>query len=173
VRHEVRNYFSSYTDDGSLNAIEVIASALLTNVVRHTDSGARIFVDWPDDAPTLTVTDAGPGYEVDDDSIDFPGVDADHGFGLWLVSQLADGVRITRGPRGGTTVTVKLRCGLRFRPTESRKEQEAGWRRRGSSAATHLPSGSAESPCGDTRIALESFDAEEGPAGRCPCPARG
>ena len=58
-------------------------------------------------AGTLTVVDAGPGYEPDGEVVP-PHLDEERGYGLWLVRQLGNDLRITRGPRGGTTVSVAL-----------------------------------------------------------------
>jgi anti-sigma regulatory factor (Ser/Thr protein kinase) len=106
MRQEIRQYFSNFAVDGSLNAIEVIVGELLANVVRHANSSATIHVAWQDDAPTLTVVDSGPGYTAA--AIPMPAFEDDSGYGLWLVQSLGDDVRITRGPRGGTTVSVRL-----------------------------------------------------------------
>ena len=57
-------------------------------------------------AVDLITTALGPGYATDE--IARPDAASEHGFGLWLVRQLSDSVRVTRGPRGGTTVTVEL-----------------------------------------------------------------
>ena len=107
VRHEVRRYFAPRVSEDALYPIEVIVGELLANVANHTTSGASIDVAWVDDTPILTVVDAGEGYEpVEMAELDF---EAGSPMGLWLVQQLADDVRFTRGPRGGTTVTVTLR----------------------------------------------------------------
>ena len=106
MRHEIRRYFSNHALAGSLDAIEVIVGELLSNVVRHTNSGATIHVTWQAGTPILTVVDDGPGFDPDD--IPYPSFDADYGYGLWLVENLAQDVRITRDPQGGTTVSVEL-----------------------------------------------------------------
>ena len=110
LRHEICRYFDAHVDDDTLGAIAVIVGELLANVAKHTDSGAEVILDWDHDTPMLTVIDAGPGYSLDD----LPrrsGRDTDvpeRGFGLVLVKELARDLRVTRGPRGGTTVTVEL-----------------------------------------------------------------
>ena len=110
MRHEVRNYMAAYTTEPALHAIESILGELLANVASHTESGASIRVDWSDGTATLTVVDAGPGYEPAGD-IAPPHLDDEHGFGLWLVQQLGHDLRITRGARGGTTISVGLPTG--------------------------------------------------------------
>ena len=110
VRHDVRQYFAPLVPDDALYPIEVIVGELLANVAHHTDSGASIHVAWVDGVPMLTVIDAGDGYEpVDMSEISPSNFEEGAPIGLWLVHQLADEVRITRGPSGGTTVTVTLR----------------------------------------------------------------
>jgi anti-sigma regulatory factor (Ser/Thr protein kinase) len=110
MRHEIRNYMADYTSGPALSAIETILGELLANVAVHTESGASIHIDWDGDAARLTVVDAGPGYEPDGE-IGPPHPDDDHGYGLWLVRQLGRDLRVTRGPRGGTTVSVALPMG--------------------------------------------------------------
>src|SRR4029079_14339620 len=102
--HEVRNYMAAYTSEPALHAIESILGELLANVASHTESGASLRVDWSAGTTTLTVVDAGPGYEPAGD-IAPPHLDDEHGFGLWLVQQRGHALRITRWARGGTTAS--------------------------------------------------------------------
>ena len=106
LRHEIRRYFSNFKLDESLYAIEVIVGELLANVARHADSSASIHVVWESGIATLTVVDHGPGFDADD--VSDPDFESERGYGLWLVRSLADEVRITTGPQGGATVSVRL-----------------------------------------------------------------
>jgi anti-sigma regulatory factor (Ser/Thr protein kinase) len=112
LRREVTRYFAPYADDDTLGAIAVVVGELLANVVRHTDSGARIVVDWANGKATLTVIDAGPGYTLENvrspNSDDAHDALAETGLGLRLVQELASNLRVTRRARGGATVFVEL-----------------------------------------------------------------
>src|SRR3954468_2990271 len=97
LRREITRYFGASVDDDTLGAIAVIVGELLSNVVRHAHSGARITVDCNDGDATLTVVDGGPGYALE--HVRRPNLDdvrdagSETGFGLWLVQELAAALR--------------------------------------------------------------------------------
>lgn len=101
--------------------IELILGELATNVVSHarSDAGYRVGVEWRPDRLWLTVTDQGVGFSPTD--LSSPGTerpfegspDADKkrfgGWGLPLVSHLADRLEILPRIPHGTTVRVEKR----------------------------------------------------------------
>jgi len=118
LRHELRRFFEPHVPDASIDALELIVSELLTNVERHARSGATIQAHYDDGSAEITVTDEGPGYEPG--TIAPPTAYSEHGYGLWLVHELADEFRLHRLPGGGTSAWVAVHAS----PRRERDETE-------------------------------------------------
>lgn len=104
--------------DADLDSAELVVAELLSNVVTHTSSPARISLSWEGWNPELRVTDDGPGSTgprppADDGDARRLPTDplATNGRGLYLVSRLAKTMTVTDNEAGGTTITVVLDVG--------------------------------------------------------------
>lgn len=84
----------------SQEVAELLVSELVTNVMEHARTTARVSVSVADDIARIEVTDDGPGEPRLTDR------DYDHGYGLWLVDCLAQSWGVSR--RGGWDKTVWL-----------------------------------------------------------------
>lgn len=84
---------------------ELIFGELIGNVVRHAPGEIFVRLDWTTEHPVLTVIDTGNGFEYDPH---LPrDMMAEGGRGLFIVSELASAVDISRNDRG-TNASVTL-----------------------------------------------------------------
>lgn len=91
-----------------LGNLQVVASELASNTIRHGGGNGRLRL-WSDgDAVWCEVSDDGPGIADPDEAGTHPiALNAEGGRGLWLCRQFCDGVTIVnRNP--GCTVTAFL-----------------------------------------------------------------
>lgn len=81
---------------------ELLVSELVTNVMEHARTTARIAVSIADGVARIEVTDDGPGEPVLREH------EHDHGYGLWLVDCLAQSWGVTRQGDHDKTVWLTL-----------------------------------------------------------------
>ncbi|MEA2666900.1 MAG: hypothetical protein QOI11_3844 [Candidatus Eremiobacteraeota bacterium] len=93
--------------DADLFTTELILGELLANTVEHAPGLVEVFIDWSDERPTIRVRDAGPGLTSLRNGLPLDPYSED-GRGLFLVSTLAEDLRIGRAPGFGTEITVRL-----------------------------------------------------------------
>jgi anti-sigma regulatory factor (Ser/Thr protein kinase) len=106
LRHEFTDYLAARAGEHSdLAAAEVAFAELVANVHRHALGPASIQLDWRDETPILTVSDAGPGFTPE---IALPDPTCEGGRGLYLVTQLVGEVTVRDGPDRGARVSVQL-----------------------------------------------------------------
>ena len=112
ARHQVMGYLRECTTrDPPLNDAGLVTSELVTNVVQHAyigqDGGdVRVGLDFTARHLRLTVEDDGRGLTPRPDS---PGL----GLGLPIIATVAEGVRTSTSPSGGTRVAVSFRRDFR------------------------------------------------------------
>jgi anti-sigma regulatory factor (Ser/Thr protein kinase)/predicted ArsR family transcriptional regulator len=107
LRSDLRRYLERHAEPGSdLDAAEIVAGELLANVTRHAVGPAWVSVDWSKEAPLLAVHDLGPGFELED--VGASPTLSEHGYGLTIVSHLAQKLEVRRKQAGGARVTVEL-----------------------------------------------------------------
>ncbi len=91
-----------------LESLELVASELVTNAVRHGTESDReeitLTADLQANAVAVTVTDPGSGF---DPAAPRPQPGSGGGFGLYLVQELAAAWQVERRPEG-TRVTARL-----------------------------------------------------------------
>ncbi len=91
-------------DDAASRMIVLCADEALINAVAHAaGSPVGVFADLRDDRFTLEVSDGGPGFDpsqIDGDAQ--PDLMGEHGRGLFLISNLMDGLEILSGEHGTT-----------------------------------------------------------------------
>ena len=91
----------------AVQAVQLAGSEAASNVVLHAYRPPRepatidVTAAYRDHALTITVSDAGTGLRPDPDS---PGL----GFGLLVISKLADAVKFARSPAGGMSVQMRF-----------------------------------------------------------------
>jgi anti-sigma regulatory factor (Ser/Thr protein kinase) len=106
IRREVRALLERHAATGSdLDGVELIASELLSNAVRHAEGPMWVSCTWSGEHPELTVADLGPGFRIED--VSEPAADRVGGHGLHLVHALAPAVR-TRARERGAVVAALL-----------------------------------------------------------------
>jgi PAS domain S-box-containing protein len=107
-RHELMGFLRQFTADAStLASAELILGELLANTVEHAAGLVEIHIDWSEDQPVVRILDTGPGLtdvpaKLPQDSLE------QGGRGLFLINALADGVRLSVQPGGGTEIRVVL-----------------------------------------------------------------
>ncbi|MGB6521814.1 MAG: SpoIIE family protein phosphatase [Candidatus Cybelea sp.] len=94
-------------DDDLVDRTELIFGELLGNVVRHAPGPVEVSFEVGPASATLHVIDSGPGFSVTharlpDDAF------AELGRGLFIVAQLAAGVRVAHIPNCGNHISVVL-----------------------------------------------------------------
>jgi anti-sigma regulatory factor (Ser/Thr protein kinase) len=105
VRRTVRQYARSCgLDDEQVESLELAASELASNCVRHGGGGGSLAMWQEPDAAVVEFTDTG---RITDPLLGRrrPHPDQEGGMGLYLVHQLCDLVQVRTGP-AGTTVRV-------------------------------------------------------------------
>ena len=129
LRREIMTYLAEHAMPGSdLTGTEVVISELLGNAVAHTPGPAWVHVEWDGEHPRLRVCDVGEGFcpvavngtaehmngtghQNGTDSLQPelpPDPLSDTGRGLYLVSQLARELAVSRQRHGGTVVAAVL-----------------------------------------------------------------
>jgi anti-sigma regulatory factor (Ser/Thr protein kinase) len=93
--------------DADLFTTELILGELLANTVEHAPGLVEIVIDWTDERPTVRVRDTGPGLTSLRNGLPNDPY-AEDGRGLFLISTLAEDLRIGRAPGFGTEITVRL-----------------------------------------------------------------
>jgi PAS domain S-box-containing protein len=86
---------------------ELILGELLANTVEHAPGLVEVLVDWTDEQPTIRVRDTGPRFNVPRHGLP-ENPYAEDGRGLFLVSTLAEDLRIGPAPGFGTEITLRL-----------------------------------------------------------------
>ena len=84
-------------------ASRLIIDELLTNTCRHAPGTVRVELGDDEGAPTVTITDSGPGFDATDGTATCRG-----GWGLAIVGALATQLSLTRAPAGGTMARAGL-----------------------------------------------------------------
>src|SRR4051812_41361107 len=110
LRHEFGQYLIEHTDvdAASLGASVLVFSELVTNVYQHGQGPAAVELAWDGKTPTLSVTDSGPGFDVNAVAPGATPVTETRGRGLHIVEQLAGPIETVRGEDGGGRVSVRL-----------------------------------------------------------------
>jgi anti-sigma regulatory factor (Ser/Thr protein kinase) len=97
-------------DERSVNAAELIFGELLGNVVCHAPGPVEVSVDSHEDTLVLHVIDSGPPIEVTDWHLPEDTL-SERGRGLYIVAQLAAGLRIEHVANYGNHISVTMpRC---------------------------------------------------------------
>lgn len=84
----------------------VAVNEVVINALQHGGGVAEVAIRQ-ESGVLVTVTDRGPGFNVDA-PVSLPPPDQEHGRGLWLVHRLCDDVTVDRGP-GGTRIRLHAR----------------------------------------------------------------
>lgn len=106
LRHNFEDYLRRHAVPGSdLDGASLIFGELVTNALRHAGGPAWISVDWSGPQPVITVQDLGPGFELE---IVEPDLVSEGGRGLYIVSHLADELRVAGKRGGGAAVSATL-----------------------------------------------------------------
>lgn len=107
----------SHIDASVAFDVRLLVSELVTNSVQHASVGADdsivLVLSLSDETVRVEVSDDGPGFEP---PVEPPPDDADKGWGLFLVEQLADSWGVGEG---GTGVWFEIRCDRGGRGEES------------------------------------------------------
>lgn len=109
--HDARSALLAYlrsrgASDSDYQAAEIIFGELVGNVVKHAPGPILIELMWDGEAPTLRVTDRGPGFEL---RAALPhDVMSESGRGLFLASAFASELAVTRLTEGGARVSATL-----------------------------------------------------------------
>jgi predicted ArsR family transcriptional regulator/anti-sigma regulatory factor (Ser/Thr protein kinase) len=107
LRQEIRGYLERHGDPSSdLDAAEVAAAEVLSNLWRHAPGPAWVSLTWTGEHPLLEVRDLGPGFEPDVTEV--PPVHRTGGRGLFLVSAFTKSFETAAREAGGTTVSLVL-----------------------------------------------------------------
>lgn len=107
LRRELTDYLQRHAESGSdLDAAEVVFSELVANAVRHAGGPVWVSVDWTGEEPVLTVQDLGPGFDLG--RLELPPPTQPGGRGLYLVSHMAEELRVARKRAGGAKVSAVL-----------------------------------------------------------------
>jgi signal transduction histidine kinase len=92
--------------DADVDSAALVFGELVANAMRHGPPGeVRVTLRWLDSQPTLSVTDAGPGFAFDPR---LPDAGQVGGRGLFIVNHVAGPVRVERRTGGGCSVSVDL-----------------------------------------------------------------
>lgn len=115
ARHDLLAYLASRADGQSdVGAAAMVYGELVGNVVRHAPGPIAIELFWDGATAVLRVRDAGPGFEWDGE-VSLPEPMAESGRGLYIVYTLAQTMKVSRPPGGGTEVTAWLPISLNLR----------------------------------------------------------
>lgn len=130
LRREIRSYLERHSDGlRSVDEAELVASELIQNALLHTQGPAWVSLRWTGMYPELTVSDLGPGFELDaslpQDRL------AVGGRGLFIVSKLARQLEARTRATGGSVVSATLDV------TRPRAVSRPAVRRRGSLPELH------------------------------------
>lgn len=93
--------------DADLFTTELILGELLANTVEHAPGLVEVVIDWTDERPTIRVRDSGSAVKVILKGLPKDPY-AEDGRGLFLISTLAEDLRIGPAPGFGTEVTARL-----------------------------------------------------------------
>jgi anti-sigma regulatory factor (Ser/Thr protein kinase) len=106
ARHEIRAFVALQADERSdLDAVELIAGELITNVVRYAPGPVGIHCAWDGEDAVLIIADRGPGIPA---VRAVPDAQASHGRGLSMIQALAKDFAIDTVAGHGTRIVVKL-----------------------------------------------------------------
>lgn len=110
--HEARAELAAYLRErtsgaADIGAAELVFGELVGNVVRHAPGPIEVQVEWTGPQPVLHVIDRGRGF-LRDPSLPIDML-SESGRGLYIVSQLADALRIERIAGYGNHVAAVLR----------------------------------------------------------------
>ena len=115
ARRDLLAYLTSRADGQSdLGAAAMVFGELVGNVVRHAPGPIAIELYWDRGMAVLRVRDSGPGFEWDG-LVSLPEPMAESGRGLYIVYTLAQSMKVSRPPGGGTEVTAWLPISLNLR----------------------------------------------------------
>jgi anti-sigma regulatory factor (Ser/Thr protein kinase)/predicted ArsR family transcriptional regulator len=107
LRREVSEYLQRHAEVGSDTAdAALVVSEVVGNAMRHANGPIWVQLTWAEESPKLVVRDLGPGFPLPKQAS--PGLLDENGRGLFLVSHLAQELRIAARRGGGSTVTVAL-----------------------------------------------------------------
>lgn len=140
IRHEVGDYLRRHAAPGEDLAAAILAFAeVVNNAIEHGDGPVWVSVDWTARTPTVTVTDLGRGFDLED--VPASDLEVERGRGLAIAASLAQRLEVHARESGGSRVEVELSV---RRPTEVSVDPP---RRRGQS----LPDLAEASPDGFDR----------------------
>jgi anti-sigma regulatory factor (Ser/Thr protein kinase) len=94
-------------DDELVDRTELIFGELLGNVVRHAPGPVEVSFEAGPTSATLHVIDSGAGFTLTDAHLPDDAF-AELGRGLFIVAQLAAGVRVAHIPNCGNHISVEL-----------------------------------------------------------------
>jgi anti-sigma regulatory factor (Ser/Thr protein kinase) len=92
-------------DQSQIDPAALVFTELVANVHRHAVGPASVELDWRDELASLSVRDRGRGFMPRIALPDDPA--SEHGRGLYLVSQVAGEITMTKS-ESGATVSVRL-----------------------------------------------------------------
>ena len=110
ARHIVRHAMEEVgVDSDCVHDIELSVSEACTNVLLHSGPGEYydVWLDLEDERCEIRVVDVGHGFPGGELPRAAPGVDAERGRGVVLMTALVDQVRFARRPHDGTVVSME------------------------------------------------------------------
>jgi integral membrane sensor domain MASE1/anti-sigma regulatory factor (Ser/Thr protein kinase) len=107
-RHELIGFMQRFpVSDEDLFRAELILGEVLANTVEHAPGLVNIEIDWSAAQPVVTIVDSGPGLNALKAALPKDQL-AEHGRGLYLISSLAQDVRLESPCGRGTRMRVVL-----------------------------------------------------------------
>ncbi|MEU3449742.1 ATP-binding protein [Streptomyces thermolilacinus] len=134
VRESVTGFVADRCPWADLNAVRLVVTELLANVLHHTGGEWRLRLRAQEERLTLEVDDASPTPPTARQP-DFAG---GGGFGWRLVEQLADRVEVSPGPSGKTVRAEWWMPADRSREARHRERRDRGSVRAGAAGAGPL-----------------------------------
>jgi integral membrane sensor domain MASE1/serine phosphatase RsbU (regulator of sigma subunit)/anti-sigma regulatory factor (Ser/Thr protein kinase) len=107
-RHELIRFMRRFgVSEDDLFQAELVLGEMLANTVQHAPGPVTLEIDWSADRPVVSVCDTGPGQfhlakNLPQDTL------SDCGRGLFLISTLAEDVRVEPAADCGTRVSIVL-----------------------------------------------------------------
>jgi hypothetical protein len=106
LRQVIAGYLRRHcVDQSQVWAAEAIAGELIGNAISHAGGPVWVSLDWSRPQPVLAVHDLGPTFELAPRP---PELTAEHGRGLWMVSQLVTDLAVAAKRAGGKRVSATL-----------------------------------------------------------------
>jgi integral membrane sensor domain MASE1/anti-sigma regulatory factor (Ser/Thr protein kinase) len=108
LRREITQFIRSLApSEEELFSAELIIGEVLANTVEHAPGSVSIDVDWADEYPVVSVSDAGPGLSPFEAALPADALN-ENGRGLFLIASLARDVQIETQPGTGTRMRIVL-----------------------------------------------------------------